>query len=71
MSSSPVSFVGGLVPRCHGDRGSAKNTGMPVSDVKRAWADISFPRSQVSDLAISLGSVDMVVVNAFFIVIAP
>ncbi len=60
-----------FVPRCQGDCGSAKNTGIPVSTLNLACADISFPRSQVSDLASSVGSVDIVLASAFFIVSAP
>lgn len=60
-----------FVPRCQGDCGSAKNTGMPVSTRNCACADISLPRSQVSDRASCAGSVDIVFARAFFIVIAP
>ena len=64
-------FVFSLVPRCHGAWGSAKKTGIPVSTVNFAWADISLPRSHVSDLVTWAGNLDMVFANAFFIVIAP
>jgi len=43
---------------------------MPVSTLNAAWADISLPRSHVTDLAGCSGSVDIVLANAFFIVIA-
>src|SRR3990170_3836415 len=39
--SSPLVFS--LVPRCHGLRGSAKKTGMPVSTLNAACAERSFP----------------------------
>src|SRR5690606_1188197 len=64
-------FVFSFVPRCHGDCGSAKNTGIPVSTRNCACADISFPRSHVKDLTSSSGSVDIALASAFFIVIAP
>ena len=60
-----------FVPRCQGLLGSAKKTGMPVSTLNCAWADISLPRSQVSERASCVGRVDIVLVSAFFIVIAP
>src|SRR5664279_4934548 len=55
---SPLVFS--FDPRCQGLCGSAKNTGMPVSTLNWACADISFPRSQVSDRASCPGSVDIV-----------
>ncbi len=61
-------LIGAALPR---RVGSAKKTGMPVSMVNAAWADISFPRSQVSDRANWAGRVDMVFVRAFFMVSAP
>lgn len=54
-----------------GAGGSAKKTGMPVSTLNWVWADISLPRSQVSDRASCAGRVDIVVASAFFIDIAP
>ena len=60
-----------FVPRCQGLAGSAKKTGMPVATLNCAWADISFPRSQVNDRASWVGRVDIVLVSAFFIVMAP
>ena len=67
--SSPLVFS--LVPRCHGLRGSAKNTGMPVSTVNVAWAESSFPRSQVRDRPSWSGSDAIEAESAFFIVTAP
>lgn len=62
-----VSFV----PRCQGLCGSAKNTGRPVSILNWACADISLPRSQVSDRRSYSGSAVIVGARALFIVIAP
>lgn len=42
-------FVFSLEPRCQGLRGSAKNTGRPVSTVNWACADSSLPRSHVNE----------------------
>jgi hypothetical protein len=67
--SSP--FVFSFVPRCQGLCGSAKKTGMPVSTVNAACAESSLPRSQVNERRSCSGSVLIVVVSAFFMVIAP
>ena len=67
--SRPLAFS--LLARCQGLCGSAKNTGMPVSTLNWACADISLPRSQVNDRRSCSGSVDMVSARRFFIVIAP
>ena len=67
--SSPLVFS--FVPRCQGEWGSAKNTGIPVSTLNWAWAESSFPRSQVNDRSSCSGIVDIVVVRAFFIDTAP
>jgi hypothetical protein len=45
-----------FVPRCQGLCGSAKNTGSPVSTLNCACADISLPRSQVSDRGALVGA---------------
>jgi hypothetical protein len=58
-------------PRCHGECGSAKKTGMPVSTVNWACADISLPRSHVNERASVSGRVDIEFARAFFIVRAP
>ncbi len=60
-----------VVPRCQGLRGSAQNTGMPVSILNAACADSSLPRSQVSDRRRCSGSELIADARAFFIVTAP
>lgn len=67
--SSPLEFS--FVARCQGDWGSAKNTGMPVLTLNAACADISFPRSHVSDRASSAGGSDIVFAKAVFVAVAP
>ena len=67
--SRPLVFS--FVPRCQGLRGSAKQTGMPLSIVKAACADSSLPRSQVSERRSWAGMVLIVVASAFFIDTAP
>lgn len=63
-------FVFSLVPRRHGECGSAKKTGIPVSTVNAAWADSSLPRSQVTERLNCCGRVLIEAARAFFIVIA-
>lgn len=64
-------FVFSFVPRCQGLRGSAKNTGIPVSILNTACADNSLPRSHVKDRRSCAGNVLIVDASAFFIVTAP
>ena len=42
-------FVLSFVPRCHGERGSQKYTGIDVAALNSWWRAISIPWSQVSD----------------------
>ena len=60
-----------LVPRRHGECGSAKKTGIPVSILSAVWADGSLPRSEVTERFSCCGGVLIVAARAFFIVIAP
>lgn len=64
--------VGVLVGRpLPGLWGSARNTGMPVSTVKAAWAASSFPRSHVRDRRSWSGTVEKLSVSASRIDSAP
>src|SRR5450756_2168822 len=54
LAQEPVGVL--VVPRCHGECGSQKNTGMPVATVNRACSVISRPWSQASDRFSSEGS---------------
>lgn len=60
-----------LLPRCQGLSASAKRTGNPISHVRSACADISFPRSQARERRKLGGSTSKVLTSAFFIVTAP
>ena len=51
--TSPFQFS--LLPRCQGEWGSQKKTGIPVSTVNRLWAAISVPWSQVRERNSSWG----------------
>ena len=60
-----------LLGRCEGERGSAKNTLVPTSDLKCASPESSLPRSQVAVLHSCTGSVVIDAVSATFIAAAP
>src|SRR5262249_48849849 len=49
-------LVFSLLPRCHGDRGSQKYTGTPLSIVNALCSESSEPWSQVSERRSSCGS---------------
>ena len=64
--SNPLVFS--FEPRCQGCCGSQKYTATSVARLKRWWSAISLPRSQVSDLYSSLGSLWACLISALMTV---
>lgn len=59
-----------LLPRCHGECGSAKVIATPVAALTSAWSAISVPRSQVNDVRSATGNAASAAVSAVLVTLA-